>query len=186
MRSSLALTATVLSLAWAVPASAQMCGAAPATGSTASAPTSSGMCGMMRPAATDPSTAPSTPPQGQAAGGCPCCRNMAMMQGGMGGMMGGGAQRPPQQPSAPSQSMPGMPGMGETPQTPRPQDHLPIRKLQAQFRSRTFNRRLLGKIGLRYELTVGHRSQGPDLRLLHWLGRTRKGGGFPGQSQRYT
>jgi hypothetical protein len=118
MRSSLVLTATVLSLAWAVPASAQMCGAAPATGSTASAPTSSGMCGMMRPAATDPSTAPSTPPQGQAAGGCSCCRNMAMMQGGMGGMMGGGAQRPAT-PSAP-QTMPGMPGMQDAPQTPRP------------------------------------------------------------------
>ncbi len=118
MRSSLALTATVLSLAWAVPASAQMCGAAPATGSTASASASGGMCGMMRPVATDPMVTPSTPSQGQATGGCPCCRNMAMMQGGMGGMMGGGAQRPAT-PSAP-QPMPGMPGMQDTPQTPRP------------------------------------------------------------------
>jgi hypothetical protein len=118
MRSSLALTATVLSLAWAVPASTQMCGAAPATGSIASAPASGGMCGMMRPVATNPTTAPSTPSQAQATGGCPCCRNMAMMQGGMGGMMGGGAQRPAA-PSTP-QSMPGMPGMQDAPQTPRP------------------------------------------------------------------
>ena len=118
MRSSLALTATVLSLAWAVPASAQMCGAAPTTGSTASAPASGSMCGSMRPAATDPVTAPSPPSQGQVTGGCPCCRNMAMMQGGMGGMMGGGAQRPAA-PSTP-QPMPGMPGMQDTPQTPRP------------------------------------------------------------------
>jgi hypothetical protein len=124
MRHSLALTATVLALAWAAPASAQMCGGGQTTGSTATAPAPGGgmMCGMMgRAAASHPMAEPSTPSQAQRAGGCPCCRNMAMMQGGMSGMMGGGAQRPPQQPSAPSQDMPGMPGMGETPQTPRPQ-----------------------------------------------------------------
>ena len=112
MRSSFALTAALLSLAWAVPANTQMCCAAPTAGSTASAPASGGMCGMMRPAATDPGTASSTPSQGQATGGCPCCRNMAMMQPqpgqstpGMGGM----------------QHMPGMqmPGAPATP-TPEP------------------------------------------------------------------
>ena len=72
---------------------------------------------MMRPVATDPMVTPSTPSQGQATGGCPCCRNMAMMQGGMGGMMGSGAQRPAA-PSTP-QWMPGMPGMQDAPQTPR-------------------------------------------------------------------
>ncbi len=119
MRSTLALTATVLALAWAAPASAQTCGGSPSTiGATASAPATGGgmMCGMGQRAATDPMAEPSTPSQGQrAAGGCPCCRNMAMMQGGMGGMMGGG-QRPAQpstpMPSTPAQpSMPDMPGM---------------------------------------------------------------------------
>ena len=122
MRSTLALTATVLALAWAAPAAAQMCGGSPSTtGATASAPATGGgmMCGMGQRAATDPMAEPSTPSQGQrAAGGCPCCRNMAMMQGGMGGMMGGGAERPAA-PSTP-QSMPGMPGMQDAPQTPRP------------------------------------------------------------------
>ena len=42
-----ALTATVLAVAWAAPASAQMCGAGQTTGSTASAPAGGGMmCGM--------------------------------------------------------------------------------------------------------------------------------------------
>ena len=59
----------------------------------------------------------------RAAGGCPCCRMMAMMQGGqsggMGGMMGGGmgGMQMPSQPQTP-QTTPGAP---ETPQTPRPQ-----------------------------------------------------------------
>ena len=47
MRNSLALTATVLALAWAAPASAQMCGGS-TTGATASAQhTGGGTCGMM-------------------------------------------------------------------------------------------------------------------------------------------
>jgi hypothetical protein len=125
MRQSLALTATVLALAWAAPASAQMCGAGQTTGSTASASTPAGggmMCGMgARPAAaTDPMTETRSPSQQSAQGGCPCCRHMAMMGGGMGGMMGGSgssSQAPTQQPSTPpSGGMPGMPGM-----TPRPQ-----------------------------------------------------------------
>jgi hypothetical protein len=124
MRISLALTATVLALASSAPASAQMCGGQ-TTGSSASAstPTSGGgmMCGMGQRAATDPMAEPSQPAQSQrTSAGCPCCRNMAMMQGGMQGGMGGrmgsgGAQAPAQQPTQPSMpatpSMPGMPGM---------------------------------------------------------------------------
>jgi hypothetical protein len=122
MRSTLALTATVLTLAWAAPASAQMCGGSPSTtGATASTPTSGGMmCGMgQRAAATDPMSETRSPSQQSAQGGmgCPCCRQMAMMPGGMRGMMGGGQQgqqegSQPSQPSTPAQpSMPGMPGM---------------------------------------------------------------------------
>jgi hypothetical protein len=123
MRHSLALTAAVLALAWAAPASAQMCGSGQTTGSTASAPATGGamMCGMgARPsAATDPMSETRAPSQQSAQGGCPCCRMMAMMGGGsgggMGGMMGGSgssSQAPAQQPSTPpSGSMPGMPGM---------------------------------------------------------------------------
>jgi hypothetical protein len=129
MRSTLALTVTVLALAWTAPASA-MCGGSPSTtGTTASPPATGGgmMCGMgQRAAATDPMAEPSTPSQGQrAAGGCPCCRNMAMMQGGgMRGMMGGGSSGGMggmQMPSASQPSTPQSPGAGETPQTPRPQ-----------------------------------------------------------------
>jgi hypothetical protein len=124
MRNSLALTATVLALAWAAPASA-MCGGSPSTtGTTASTSGGGMMCGMgQRAAATDPMSETRSPSQqgAQAGMGCPCCRNMAMMQGGgMSGMMGGGQQQQgaqPSQPSSPAQpSMPDMPGM-----TPRQQ-----------------------------------------------------------------
>jgi hypothetical protein len=119
MRNSLALTATVLALAWTAPANAQMCGAGQTTGSTASTSGGGMMCGMMGRTAADPMAERSQSQQGQQAGGCPCCRNMAMMQG---GMMGGGTQRPSQQPSTPATPQtPSMPGMQETPQTPRPQ-----------------------------------------------------------------
>jgi hypothetical protein len=122
MRSSLALTATVLAVGWVAPASAQMCGAGQTTGSIASAPAGGGMmCGMSaRPtaASNDPMTDTRSPSQQSAQGGCPCCRHMAMMgggSGGMGGMMGGSgssSQAPAQQPSTPpSGGMPGMPGM---------------------------------------------------------------------------
>jgi hypothetical protein len=126
MRHALALSATVLALAWAAPASAQMCGGSPSTtGATASAPAGGGMCGMMGRSAqaSDPMATPSPQPGQRAAGGCPCCRMMAMMQGGqsggMGGMMGGGmgGMQMPSQPQTP-QTTPGAP---ETPQTPRPQ-----------------------------------------------------------------
>jgi hypothetical protein len=124
MRHALALTATMIALAWSVPASAQMCGGGQATGSTASATATGGgmMCGAgARPAAaTDPMTETRSPSQQSAQSGCPCCRMMAMMGGsggGMGGMMGGGSpsQAPTTQPPS-GGSMPGMPGM-----TPRPQ-----------------------------------------------------------------
>ena len=118
MRHALALSATILALAWAAPASARMCGGSPnTTGAIASAPAGGGMCGMMGRSAqtSDPMTSPS-PQQGQrAAGGCPCCGRMAMMQGGQSGGMGG--MQMPSQPQAPQTT----PGASETPQTPRPQ-----------------------------------------------------------------
>lgn len=127
MRHSLALTAALAALAWAAPASAQMCGGSPSTtGATANG---GGMCGMTGRSATasDPMASPGQQQGQRAAGGCPCCRNMAMMQGGMGGMMGGGSgsdsgssgggmggMQMPSQPSTP-QTTPG------APETPRPQ-----------------------------------------------------------------
>ena len=122
MRSTLALTATILALAWAMPVSAQMCGPGQTTslttGATSSARASGGGCPMMRSA----STGPDQSAQGQRR---PMCPMMAMMGGGMGGMMGGGSgggmggmQMPsPTQPSTPQST----PGTGESPQTPRPQ-----------------------------------------------------------------
>lgn len=81
MRNSLVLTAAVLSLAWAAPATAQMCGGGQPLGSTVGA-AAGGMCGMpSRPVADDPMAAPGTPAQKQASSGCACCRTMAMMQG---------------------------------------------------------------------------------------------------------
>jgi hypothetical protein len=44
------------------------------------------MCGGMTQAADDP-TADKPAQKSQARGMCPCCRNMAMMRGGMGGRM---------------------------------------------------------------------------------------------------
>ena len=75
----------------AQPASAQMmCGAGQQA--QASTPAQGGMmCGAMGQAADDPmADKPAQKPQ--ASGMCPCCRNMAMMRGGMGGMGGGGMQ----------------------------------------------------------------------------------------------
>jgi hypothetical protein len=104
------------------PAAAQMC--SPGQQAQASTPSQGSggmMCGMMgQRAATDPMAETRSPSQQSAqGGGCPCCRNMAMMQGGgMRGMMGGGmgGMQMPSQPSTPQ----GTPGAGETPQTPRP------------------------------------------------------------------
>jgi hypothetical protein len=80
MRISVLVAVTALSLAWIAPASAQMCGAPQAAGSTTSA-TAGGMCGTpARPVAEAPMSMPNAPAQSQAAGGCSCCRQMAMMQ----------------------------------------------------------------------------------------------------------
>jgi hypothetical protein len=76
----LLLTATALALfGFAQPVAAQMCGA----GQQAQASTSGGMmCGMMGQAADDPmADKPAQKPQ--QSGMCPCCRNTAMMRGGM-------------------------------------------------------------------------------------------------------
>jgi len=70
----------------AQPASAQMCGG---SGQQAQASTAQGgmMCGGMGAAVGDPmADKPAQKPQ-QQSGMCPCCRNMAMMRGGMGGGM---------------------------------------------------------------------------------------------------
>lgn len=86
------LAASILALFGAVqPASAMMCGAgqqAQASGNTVS---SGMMCGSMGQGQDDPMADKPAPKQ-QQSGMCPCCRNMAMMRGGMGGMMGGGMQ----------------------------------------------------------------------------------------------
>lgn len=114
MRYAFALMATLLSLAWATPATAQMCGAAKTDGAAANAATG-GMCGASnRATGADQTPEMQTPAQKSAQGGCSCCRDMAMMHGGMGGA------QPPATPSAP-QMTPDMPGMQDAPQTPRPQ-----------------------------------------------------------------
>ena len=125
MRSSLAL-ATVLALAWPMPASAQMCGAGQTTGSTAStsAPATGGgmMCGMMGRAASTGSDQLASDQLAKEQRR-PMCPMMAMMQGGgMGGMMDSGSAggMGGMQPSTP-QAAPQDPGTGEPPQTPRPQ-----------------------------------------------------------------
>lgn len=72
----------------AVPAQAQMC--APVQQAQASTPIQGGMmCGGAMGAADDPmADKPAQKPQ--ASGMCPCCRNMAMMKG---GMMGNGGMQ---------------------------------------------------------------------------------------------
>jgi hypothetical protein len=104
MHNTLLAVGTLTALfALAAPASAQMCG--PGQQAQAASPQQGGgmMCGMMgRQAQDDPMADKPAQPQ-QRSGMCPCCRNMAMMRG---GMMG---QQPGQQPH--------MPGM----QTPRQQ-----------------------------------------------------------------
>ena len=81
---TLLLTAGALALFGLVqPAQAQMCG--PGQQAQASTPSGGMMCGMMGQAADDPmAEKPAQKPQ--QSGMCPCCRNMAMMRGGMGGM----------------------------------------------------------------------------------------------------
>jgi hypothetical protein len=79
------LSVGVLSLFGAVlsaPASAQMCGSAQQANN---AVTTGMMCGPSQRVADDP-MADKPVQQPQASGMCPCCRNMAMMRGGSGGM----------------------------------------------------------------------------------------------------
>jgi hypothetical protein len=69
------------------PASAQMCGGGQQAQAQTQAPggmMSGGMCGMMGKQADDPMADKPAAKQ-QQSGMCPCCRNMAMMRGGMGG-----------------------------------------------------------------------------------------------------
>lgn len=72
------------------PASAQMCGGGQQTQASGTTMTSGMMCGASQ-AADDPMA--DKPAEKPAAGGmmCPCCRNMAMMKG---GMMGGHKDMP--------------------------------------------------------------------------------------------
>jgi hypothetical protein len=77
----------------AQPASAMMCGGgSQAQSSPGNTVTSGMMCGAAQ-AADDP-MADKPAQQQRSSGMCPCCRNMAMMRGGMGGggMGGGGMQ----------------------------------------------------------------------------------------------
>lgn len=96
MRTLVTLSALAL-FGLAQPAAAQMCG--PGQQAQASTPGQSRggmMCGT---AATDPMTETRPPSQQSAQGGCPCCRNMAMMRGGQGGGMMNmpGMEQPKQQ-----------------------------------------------------------------------------------------
>jgi hypothetical protein len=92
MRLLLSTTAIGLVLALATPSVAQMCGG----GSGGAA-----MCGMSTQAqAQSAPPAPNASPDQtapQQAGGCACCRNMAMMRGGHGGMHMPGMEKPPAQ-----------------------------------------------------------------------------------------
>lgn len=84
--------ASLALLSFAQPASAMMCGAASQAQSSAGNTVTSGMmCGAAQ-AADDPmADKPAQQPQ-RSSGMCPCCRNMAMMRGGTGGMgMRGGS-----------------------------------------------------------------------------------------------
>lgn|GEM_PF-3422877 len=64
------------------------------------------MCGAMGAAAEDDPMADKPAAQPKQSGMRPCCGRMAMMRGGMGGMMGGGTQQQPQPPSMPGMDMP--------------------------------------------------------------------------------
>jgi|SRR5215213_6458319 len=69
------------------PASAQMCGGGQQQQAQAPGGMSGGMCGPVGKQDDDPmADKPAQKPQ-QQSGMCPCCRNMAMMRGGMGGRM---------------------------------------------------------------------------------------------------
>ena len=107
MRNLLFATVALTALT-TTPAVAQGCGM---MGQSASASSAGGMmCG--RPAATQAQMTTPQPGQPQQAGGCACCRNMAMMQ--RPGQSMPGMQMPEQQPS------PSVPGTPSTPETRPP------------------------------------------------------------------
>jgi hypothetical protein len=78
MRTLIAFGALAL-LGLVQPANAQMCGPGPQTHAS---PSGGMMCGMMQQTPDDPmADKPAQKPE--ASGMCPCCKNMAMMRGGM-------------------------------------------------------------------------------------------------------
>ena len=81
---TLALVGALALFGMIQPAHAQMCGGSPQA--SQSSPSGGMMCGMQQtpddPMADKPAQKP------QQSGMCPCCRNMAMMRGGMGGTGG--------------------------------------------------------------------------------------------------
>jgi hypothetical protein len=84
MRAILALGALAL-IGFVQPAAAQMCGGGQQAQGSGNTMSSGMMCGAMG-AADDP-MADKPADKSKASGMCPCCRNMAMMRGGMGGGM---------------------------------------------------------------------------------------------------
>jgi len=89
MRLVLTLGALAL-IGFAQPAAAQMCGGGQQVQASGNTMSSGMMCGAMQ-AADDP-MADKPAEKRKSAGMCPCCRNMAMMQGGAGMGGGGGMQ----------------------------------------------------------------------------------------------
>jgi hypothetical protein len=83
MRTIIPLFALAL-VTFATPASAQMCGAGQQAQASQGGMMSGGMCAMGQTA--DDPMADKPAQQPQRSGMCPCCRNMAMMRGGSGGM----------------------------------------------------------------------------------------------------
>ena len=83
------LSAGALTLLFATsPASAMMCGGGQQAQATGNTVNTGMMCGAMGAAQDDPMADKPAQTQRQS-GMCPCCRNMAMMRGGMGGTGGG-------------------------------------------------------------------------------------------------
>jgi len=83
MNKTVLAVGTLALLGFAQPATAQMCG--PGQQAQATAGTSGGMCAMGQAAVDDPMADKPAQSQPRSGNMCPCCRNMAMMRGGMGG-----------------------------------------------------------------------------------------------------
>lgn len=102
MRTLATLSATLSALALfglPQPAAAQMmCAPGQQAQANASTPGPGGiMCGGMNMTADDPMADKPAQPQQSSSGMCACCRNMAMMRGGQGGMNMPGTEPPKQQ-----------------------------------------------------------------------------------------